>query len=61
VHQALALENLHEGLELKIAARRNEAEAGALLLVELLPRLLIGLGAGESVADLSSTPNRVIG
>jgi hypothetical protein len=51
VHQAFALENLHEWLQLKIAAWRNEAEAWALLRVELLPRLLIRLGAGEGVAD----------
>ena len=50
VHEALALEDLDERLELQIAARRQRSAAGLVLLV-VLPRLLVRLGAREGVAD----------
>src|SRR5262249_52544162 len=43
--------NLHERLELKIAARRGHALAGAFGLVVVLPLLLIRLRPRERVSD----------
>ncbi len=49
VHEPLAFEDLDQGFELQIAPRRQRA--ARLVLLVVLPRLLVGLGARERVAD----------
>jgi hypothetical protein len=51
VHEALALEDFDERVELEIAPGRGDVLAGGLGFVVLLPLLLIRLRAREGVAD----------
>ena len=62
VHQPLAFEDLDERLELQSRRGGRRPRPAALLLVVLLPRLLVRLGAREGVADheLDAHPRRRI-
>ena len=51
MNEALALENLHQRLQLQIAARRHDVFSGPAPPLVVLPILLVGLRPVERVAD----------